>query len=259
MSILSTSKIFGTQEKQLCQALKGIWYESGLQKWRGEVAAYDKDDESSSSKVEDDDDDDDEDEQGAFAKMKLLRQKKPKKWDHWKKWNSDTEVVLSLQSSLQALYTHQFLLSPHFIPNSPFQAHISHFRHPCQNLKKHTKFEMYLISVIISKSGPLNSQKPNTKYHKTFFWTKKEQRKKPTIIKPKLCHSSAFFTGLTLLKTFSFSSVIHNQHFFLNSHSTLLAWLGPLFHQSLPFSPQLPQCHQWVISITGVCRQMHRD
>ena len=34
VSISSTLKIFGTQEKQLCQALKGVQYESGSQKQR---------------------------------------------------------------------------------------------------------------------------------------------------------------------------------------------------------------------------------
>ena len=69
--------IFGTQEKQLGQALKGVWYESGLQKQRQESAAHDKDEELYSSEEEDDNDSDDE--EGAFAKIQPLRQKKYKK------------------------------------------------------------------------------------------------------------------------------------------------------------------------------------
>ena len=34
ISIMATSKVFGTQEKPLCQALKGVHYESGSQKCR---------------------------------------------------------------------------------------------------------------------------------------------------------------------------------------------------------------------------------
>ena len=34
VSILATSKVFGTQEKLLHQALKGVCYESGTQKQR---------------------------------------------------------------------------------------------------------------------------------------------------------------------------------------------------------------------------------
>ena len=128
--------------------------------------------------------------------------------------------------------THQFLLSPHHIPNFPFQAHILHFGHPVKILKMTLNSKFHFISITMSKSSPLHLQNLITKYHKTFFQTKK----KNTVIKPKLCHSSTFFTGPTLLKTFSFPSVICNWHFFLNSHSTLLAWLGPLFCQSLPSS-----------------------
>ena len=32
VSIMATSKLFGTQEKPLCQALKGVHYESSMQK-----------------------------------------------------------------------------------------------------------------------------------------------------------------------------------------------------------------------------------
>ena len=46
ISIMATSKLFGTQEKPLCQALKGVCYESGLQKCRWEDAACDKQEDS---------------------------------------------------------------------------------------------------------------------------------------------------------------------------------------------------------------------
>ena len=74
---MATSKLFGTQEKPLHQALKGVCYESGSQKCRWEDAAHDKQEDSSSSE-EMDDNDDDEDE-GAVARIKLLK-KKHKKW-----------------------------------------------------------------------------------------------------------------------------------------------------------------------------------
>ena len=32
VTMMATSKLFGTQEKPLCQALKGVCYESGSQK-----------------------------------------------------------------------------------------------------------------------------------------------------------------------------------------------------------------------------------
>ena len=34
IAITATSKLFGTQEKPLCQALNGVCYESGMQKCR---------------------------------------------------------------------------------------------------------------------------------------------------------------------------------------------------------------------------------
>ena len=73
---MATSELFGTQEKPLHQALKGVGYESGSQKLRQEDAACDKQEDSSSSE-ETDDDDDDEDE-GAVTRIKPLK-KKPKK------------------------------------------------------------------------------------------------------------------------------------------------------------------------------------
>ena len=56
IAIMATSKLFGTQEKLLCQALKGVHYESSTQKHRQEDAAHDKQEDSSSSEETDDDD-----------------------------------------------------------------------------------------------------------------------------------------------------------------------------------------------------------
>ena len=55
ISIMATSKLFGIQEKLLCQALKGVHYESGSQKHRWEDVAHDKQENSSSSEETDDD------------------------------------------------------------------------------------------------------------------------------------------------------------------------------------------------------------
>ena len=70
--IMATSKLFGTQEKPLCQALKGVHYESGLQKCRQEDAAHDKQEDSSSSEETDDDD------EGAVTRKKTLKKKHKK-------------------------------------------------------------------------------------------------------------------------------------------------------------------------------------
>ena len=70
VSIAQTAKLFGTQEKPFCQALKGAWYESGTQKCRHLDAACDKKEESSSSETKDNNDDEDE---GAFAMIKPLK------------------------------------------------------------------------------------------------------------------------------------------------------------------------------------------
>ena len=78
MLISATLTIFGTKEKPLRQALKGVCYESRSQKRRQESEAHDKQEESPSSDKEDNNDDDDEPE-GAFARIKLLKQKKTKK------------------------------------------------------------------------------------------------------------------------------------------------------------------------------------
>ena len=74
ISITTTSKLFGTQEKPLHQALKGVHYESGSQKCRQEDAAYDKQEDSFSSKEINDDDDD----EGAVTRKKLLKKKHKK-------------------------------------------------------------------------------------------------------------------------------------------------------------------------------------
>ena len=75
VSIAQTAKLFATQEKPFCQALKGVCYESGTLECRCLDAAHDKEEESPSSETEDDDDNEDEDE-GAVAKMKPLKKHK---------------------------------------------------------------------------------------------------------------------------------------------------------------------------------------
>ena len=77
VSITATSKVFGTQEKPLHQALKGVHYESSSQKCRQEDAAHDKQEDSSSSEETDDYDDDDDDE-GPVARIKPLKKKHKK-------------------------------------------------------------------------------------------------------------------------------------------------------------------------------------
>ena len=72
VSIVQTAKLFGTQEKLFCQALKGVCYESGTQKCRHLDAAHDKEEESS---CETKDDDDGEDE-GAVTRIKPLKKHK---------------------------------------------------------------------------------------------------------------------------------------------------------------------------------------
>ena len=75
--ILATSTLFGTQEKPLRQALKGVHYESRSQKRRCESVAHDKQEDTPSSEDKESNDDDDEPE-GAFTKIKLLKCKKKK-------------------------------------------------------------------------------------------------------------------------------------------------------------------------------------
>ena len=72
VSIAQTAKLFATQEKPFCQALRGVRYESGTQKHRCLDAAHDKEEESPSNETKDDDDNDDKDE-GAVTKMKPLK------------------------------------------------------------------------------------------------------------------------------------------------------------------------------------------
>ena len=71
VSIAHTAKLFATQEKLFCQALKGVHYESSTQKCRRLDAAHDKEGESPSSETKDNDDDDKD--EGAVAKMKPLK------------------------------------------------------------------------------------------------------------------------------------------------------------------------------------------
>ena len=79
VSIVATLTVFGSQKKMLRQALKGVWYELGSQKGRQESVACDKQENESSSSEEGDDNDNDDNQEGVFAKIKLLRQKKHKK------------------------------------------------------------------------------------------------------------------------------------------------------------------------------------
>ena len=72
VSIAQTAKLFATQKKLFCQALKGACYESGTQKHRCLDEACDKEEESLSSETEDDDDED----EGAVTKMKPLKKHK---------------------------------------------------------------------------------------------------------------------------------------------------------------------------------------
>ena len=76
IAIMATSKLFGTQEKPLHQALKGVCYESSAQKCRREDAAHDKQEDSSSSEETNDKEDDDE--EGAVTRIKLLKKKHKK-------------------------------------------------------------------------------------------------------------------------------------------------------------------------------------
>ena len=71
--ITATSKLFGTQEKLLCQALKRVCYKSGSQKCRREDTACDKQEDSSSSEETDDDED-----KGAVTRIKLFKKKHKK-------------------------------------------------------------------------------------------------------------------------------------------------------------------------------------
>ena len=69
VSIAQTAKLFATQEKPFCQALKGVHYESGTQNHRCLDKAHDKEEKSPSSETEDNDDED----EGAVTKMKPLK------------------------------------------------------------------------------------------------------------------------------------------------------------------------------------------
>ena len=92
VSITATSKVFGTQEKPLHQALKGVHYESSSQKkTRWEDAAHDNQEDSSSSEETDDDDD----KEGAVTRIKTdQKEAQEVMWDHWWKVRTcDTEVA----------------------------------------------------------------------------------------------------------------------------------------------------------------------
>ena len=132
--------------KLLCQALKGVHYESSMQKCRWEDAAHDKQEDSSSSKKTDDDDDDDE-EEGAVIKIKLLKMK-PKKWCETtdEKWKHVT-LKSPHHNSLPSGPSTPTSSSPYSkFPNFPFQAPISHFQTILSKLKSHVKFKIQSIS-----------------------------------------------------------------------------------------------------------------
>ena len=145
ISIMATSKLFGTQEKLLCQALKGVHYESGSQKCRREDAAHDKQEDSSSS--EETDDDDDNEDEGAVTRIKPLK-KKHKKWcettdEKWKHVTPKSPHLNSLPSR-PSTPTSSSLYSK--FPNFPSQAPISHFQTILLKLKSHVKFKIQSIS-----------------------------------------------------------------------------------------------------------------
>ena len=135
ISISATSKLFGTQEKLFCQALKGVHYESGLQKCRREYAAHDKQEDSSSSE-EMDDNDDDEDE-GAVTRIKLLKKKHKK----WCETTDESEKHVTLKS-----FHHNILPSRPSTPTSSspyskfpkflFQTPVSQFQNHPVKIKK---------------------------------------------------------------------------------------------------------------------------
>ena len=128
---MATSKLFGTQEKLLHQALKGVHYESGSQKCRWEDAACDKQDSSSSEETDDDDD-------GAVTRIKLLK-KKHKKWCETtdEKWKHVTLKSPHHKSYLQALYTHQFLSVFQIFKSSFPGSHFTFWNHPVKIKKPH--------------------------------------------------------------------------------------------------------------------------
>ena len=147
VSIMATSKVFGTQEKPLHQALKGVCYESSSQKHRQEDAAHDKQEDSSSSEETDDNNDDDDDDD-AVTRIKPLK-KKHKKWCETtdEKWQHVTPKSPHHNSlpSRPSTPTISFLYSK--FPNFPFQAPISHFQTILlSKLKSHIKFKIQSIS-----------------------------------------------------------------------------------------------------------------
>ena len=139
VSIMTTSKLFATQEKQLHQALKGVCYESCMQKCRQEDAPHDKQEDSSSSEEtnDDDDDDDDDDKEGAVTRIKPLK-KKYKKWcettdEKWNMWHWSCLIITVFP--LGPLHPPVPLCIPNFqifLSRLPF--HI--FEQSCQNFKK---------------------------------------------------------------------------------------------------------------------------
>ena len=130
VSITATSKVFGTQEKPLHQALEGVHYESGSQKCRWQDAAHDKQEDSSSSEVTNDD----HDEEGAVARINCSKR-------------STRSNMRPLMKSENMWHQSQFIITvfppgplhppvPYHIPN--FQIFLSRlpfniFKPSCQN------------------------------------------------------------------------------------------------------------------------------
>ena len=106
VSIAWTAKLFGTQEKPFHQALKGVHYKSGTQKYKHLDAAHDKEEESSSS----------------------ARSRCGPSDEKWSTWHWSCLPVF-----LGALYTHQFLLVFQILSKFSLPGFHLHFRSPCQN------------------------------------------------------------------------------------------------------------------------------
>ena len=121
VSIVHTAKLFGTQEKPFCQALKGVHYESSTHKHRCLDAARDIEEESPSSETEDDDDNDDEDE-GAVTKIKPLNKCKKSGGSSDESEACDTKVTFQFFSGpftpTSSLSYSKFY--PNFLSRFPF-------------------------------------------------------------------------------------------------------------------------------------------
>ena len=124
VSITQKAKLFATQEKPFCQALKGVHYESSTQKCQCLDAACDKEEESSSSETEDDDDED----EGAVTKMTPL--KKHKRWGGSLDKSEACDTKVTFQFSSGPFTPTSSLSYSKFYPNFPFQVSIYILAHP---------------------------------------------------------------------------------------------------------------------------------